>query len=114
MILMQQDLRKRVNVVKHFITIADRCLAICNFSTLTSIISAFATAPIDRLARTWAAVNSKTTAILEKLRKLMGNTRNFGEYREALHQATPPCIPFFGMMCVRRYKAATDLCQVCI
>jgi len=109
MILMQQDLRKRVIVVKHFITIADRCLAICNFSTLTSIISALATAPIDRLSRTWAAINSKTTAILEKLRKLMGNTKNFGEYREALHQATPPCIPFFGMICVPDTKTTTDL-----
>jgi son of sevenless len=26
----------------------------------------------------------------------MGSTKNFGEYREALHLANPPCIPFFG------------------
>lgn len=27
----------------------------------------------------------------------MASTRNFGEYREALNLANPPCIPFFGM-----------------
>lgn len=26
----------------------------------------------------------------------MGSTKNFGEYREGLHLANPPCIPFFG------------------
>lgn len=27
----------------------------------------------------------------------MGSTKNFGEYRESLHLANPPCIPFFGV-----------------
>jgi son of sevenless-like protein len=30
------------------------------------------------------------------MRRLMGSTKNFGEYREGLHLANPPCIPFFG------------------
>lgn len=30
------------------------------------------------------------------MRRLMGSTKNFGEYRESLHLANPPCIPFFG------------------
>lgn len=69
-----------------------------NFSTLTAIISAFATAPVTRLGRTWNQVNKKDSAVLEKLRKLMSNEKNFAEYREALHVANPPCIPFFGML----------------
>ena len=67
-----------------------------NFSTLTSIISALSTAPIGRLARTWAQVNARTQTVLEQMRKLMHSTKNFGDYREALHLANPPCIPFFG------------------
>jgi son of sevenless-like protein len=35
-------------------------------------------------------------AVLESMRKLMGSTRNFAEYRDTLHRANPPCIPFFG------------------
>ena len=35
-------------------------------------------------------------AELLAMRRLMASTKNFGEYREALHAANPPCIPFFG------------------
>lgn len=73
-----------------------------NFSTLTSIISALSTAPIGRLSRTWAQVNARTQTMLEQMRKLMSSTKNFGEYREALHLANPPCIPFFGKIFLRQ------------
>ena len=39
---------------------------------------------------------ARTSTVLEQMRRLMGSTKNFGEYREALHLANPPCIPFFG------------------
>jgi len=121
MILAQADVRKRVVVIKHFISVADvrtfspsfwglplwpalanhvayyqKCKALNNFSTLTSIISALGTAPIARLKRTWDQIPQRTQAVLESMRRLMASTRNFGEYREALHAANPPCIPFFG------------------
>ncbi|KAM3505330.1 hypothetical protein MY10362_003033 [Beauveria mimosiformis] len=97
MILAQQDVKKRVVVVKHFVAVADKCRTLNNFSTLTSIISALGTAPIARLKRTWDQVPQRTHAVLETMRKLMASTKNFGEYREALHAANPPCIPFFGV-----------------
>ncbi|KAI4142682.1 MAG: hypothetical protein LQ341_003139 [Variospora aurantia] len=97
MILTQSDVRKRVIVIKHFVAVADKCRSMNNFSTLTSIISALATAPVHRLQRTWSQVNARTMNVLEQLRRLMGSTKNFGEYRETLHHANPPCIPFFGV-----------------
>ncbi|KAL1304191.1 hypothetical protein AAFC00_000614 [Neodothiora populina] len=97
MILTQADVKRRVIVIKHFVSVADKCRQLNNFSTLTSIISALGTAPIHRLGRTWAQVNQKTQATLEVMRKLMGSTKNFNEYRDALHKANPPCIPFFGV-----------------
>ncbi|KAL2862733.1 putative cell division control protein Cdc25 [Aspergillus lucknowensis] len=97
MILNQSDVKKRVVVIKHFVNVADKCRALNNYSTLTSIISALGTAPIHRLSRTWAQVSGRTSAILEQMRRLMASTKNFGEYREALHLANPPCIPFFGV-----------------
>lgn len=97
MILNQSDVKKRVVVIKHFVSVADKCRAMNNFSTLTSIISALSTAPIGRLTRTWAQVNARTMTVLEQMRELMHSTKNFGEYREALHLANPPCIPFFGV-----------------
>ncbi|BDD55230.1 hypothetical protein MAP00_000774 [Monascus purpureus] len=97
MILTQSDVKKRVVVIKHFVNVADKCRAFNNYSTMTSIISALGTAPIHRLNRTWAHVSGRTLTILEQMRKLMASTKNFGEYREALHLANPPCIPFFGV-----------------
>ncbi|KAI9740216.1 MAG: hypothetical protein M1834_004794 [Cirrosporium novae-zelandiae] len=97
MILTQSDVKKRVVVIKHFVAVADKCRVLNNFSTLTSIISALGTAPIARLHRTWQQVNARTSTVLEQMRRLMGSTKNFGEYREALHVANPPCIPFFAL-----------------
>lgn len=96
MILAQPTVKNRVVVIKRFVTVAERCRQLNNFSTLTSIISALGTAPIHRLTRTWQGVNAKTMATLEAMRKLMGSTKNFLEYRETLTKANPPCIPFFG------------------
>ncbi|KAG6009481.1 hypothetical protein E4U43_008713 [Claviceps pusilla] len=97
MILAQMELKKRVVVIKHFVAVADKCRALNNYSTLTSIISALATAPIARLKRTWDQVPQRTQGVLEAMRRVMASTKNFGEYREALHAANPPCIPFFGV-----------------
>ncbi|KAK2604562.1 hypothetical protein N8I77_007480 [Diaporthe amygdali] len=97
MILAQSDVKKRVVVIKHFVSVADKCRQLNNFSTITSIISALGTAPIARLKRTWDQVPQKSQAVLEALRKLMLSTKNFAEYRESLHMANPPCIPFFGV-----------------
>ncbi|KAF1978771.1 ras GEF [Bimuria novae-zelandiae CBS 107.79] len=97
MILTQQDVKRRVIVIKHFVNVAEKCRLLNNFSTLTSIISALGTAPIARLNRTWQAVNARSMTTLENMRKLMGSTKNFTDYRETLHKANPPCIPFFGV-----------------
>ncbi|PKX99455.1 putative cell division control protein Cdc25 [Aspergillus novofumigatus IBT 16806] len=79
MILTQSDVKKRVVVIKHFVNVADRCRALNNYSTLTSIISALGTAPIHRLGRTWSQVSGRTSAILEQMRRLMASTKNFGD-----------------------------------
>ncbi|KAI9885787.1 MAG: hypothetical protein M1823_002416 [Watsoniomyces obsoletus] len=97
MILTQAEVKKRVLVIKHFIAIADKCRQLNNFSTTTSIISAMGTAPIDRLKRTWDGIPPKMIASLEAMRKLMAGAHNYSDYRQALHHAVPPCVPFFGV-----------------
>lgn len=97
MILSQAEVKKRAVVIKHFVSVADKCRTLNNYSTLTSIVSALGTAPIHRLNRTWSQVNPKTMGALTVMRQLMASTKNFGEYREKLRQANPPCIPFLGV-----------------
>ncbi|KAI5786300.1 ras guanine nucleotide exchange factor domain-containing protein [Pyronema domesticum] len=97
MILTQQEARKRVVVIKHFIGVAEKCRQLNNFSTLTAILAALQTASIHRLRRTWEHVPAKSQVTLEQLNKLMGATMNFAEYREMLHIVNPPCVPFLGV-----------------
>ncbi|KAK9768115.1 hypothetical protein K7432_001518 [Basidiobolus ranarum] len=96
-ILSEHEPRKRVALIKHFISIGERCRQLNNYNTLTAILAGFNSAPIHRLRRTWELVNSKSTATLESLKKLMSSTRNFGVYRDELHSVNPPCVPFLGL-----------------
>ncbi|KAI9894025.1 MAG: hypothetical protein M1814_004795 [Vezdaea aestivalis] len=97
LVLQQPGVKQRVAVIKHFVAVADKCRGLNNFSTLTSIISAFSTAPIHRLKRTWEQTPQRTAVLLEQMRRLMGSTKNFGEYRETLRNSNPPAVPFLGV-----------------
>jgi len=96
-VLSQTDLKKRVNVIKHLIAIAQQCRKLNNFSSMTAIISALYSATIHRLHKTWEALSHRWHVILDSLNQLMNSTRNFGEYRAVLHLVNPPCVPFFGV-----------------
>ncbi|CAG8769421.1 2943_t:CDS:2, partial [Ambispora leptoticha] len=96
-ILNQTEVRKRCALIKHFVTIADRCRVLNNFNSLTAIISGLNSAPIHRLKRTWEMVNQKTMQTLEALNRIMNSTKNFSDYRETLHSVNPPCVPFLGV-----------------
>ncbi|CCG84890.1 protein of unknown function [Taphrina deformans PYCC 5710] len=96
-ILYQTDLKKRVNLIKHFVFIAEKCRVLNNFSTLTAIISGLNSAPIHRLRRTWDLLNARVAMSAEDLNRLMNSSKNFSQYREALHSTMPACVPFLGV-----------------
>ncbi|PLB47750.1 Ras1 guanine nucleotide exchange factor [Aspergillus steynii IBT 23096] len=96
-ILNQSNMKKRVAVMKYFVSVADQCRAFNNFATLMSIISGLGLTPVYRLRFTWSQVSRRTLANLDELRHLMGSTRNFVQYRETLRSSAPPCVPFLGI-----------------
>ncbi|GAA5880559.1 hypothetical protein JCM3774_002009 [Rhodotorula dairenensis] len=96
-ILAQDDLKKRVAVVKHFVAVAERCLALNNFSTLIHILAGLNSTPIHRLRRTWEIVNQKTMMTLAMLNHVMKPDKNYKEYRDVLRKSAPPCVPFLGV-----------------
>ena len=97
MILKQTAIKSRVVVIKSFVAIAEKCRQFHNYSTMTSIISTFSAAAIDRLKRTWSEVPPKTMSMLEHMQRLMNATENFKNYKEVLQYTQPPCVPFFGV-----------------
>ncbi|CAM0140420.1 unnamed protein product [Umbelopsis sp. WA50703] len=96
-ILSQNEIRKRTNVIKYWVQVAERCRQLNNFNTCMAILSAFDNSAIGRLKRTWDIVGARTQHTLAYIRKLMGANKNFTEYREIIHSINPPCIPFLGI-----------------
>lgn len=49
----EQDVKKRIGVVKHWIEVGEECLKLNNFDTLTAISCAIESTPVRRLHNTW-------------------------------------------------------------
>lgn len=96
-ILVQEDVKKRAAWVKHFVAIADRCFYLNNFSSMMAIYSGLNNASLNRLRRTWDAVNQRHLQLFENMRGILAPTRNFTRYRETLRKLNPPCVPFLGV-----------------
>ncbi|BFZ55317.1 cell division cycle-related protein [Savitreella phatthalungensis] len=96
-ILYQLDPKKRVALIRHFIHVAIHCRSLKNFSSLVAIISGLNSAPIYRLRRTWELLNARSYQQLDDMNTLMNSSKNFLNYRDALHQVQPPCLPFLGV-----------------
>lgn len=98
MIVRKEDQRKRVQVIRYFVHVAEKCHQYNNYSSMTAIISALYSSPIHRLKKTWSYVSKETLVKLENMNKLMNSSRNFNEYRDMLKfVSAEPCLPFFGV-----------------
>lgn len=98
MILRKPDTRKRVQIIRYFVHVAEKCRQYNNFSSMTAIISALYSSPIHRLKKTWKYLSPDTMAQLQNMNKLMNSLRNFNEYRDVLKFiGSDPCVPFFGV-----------------
>ncbi|KAL4920379.1 ras guanine nucleotide exchange factor domain-containing protein [Aspergillus aurantiobrunneus] len=97
LVLAESDLKKRTQVIGHWVCVADACHGLQNYSALVSILSGLESAPVYRLGRTWAMVTERSCSILEPLQAIVSRDRNYQAYRDAIRLAIPPCIPFLGL-----------------
>ncbi|KAK6455741.1 cell division control protein 25 [Scheffersomyces xylosifermentans] len=98
MILRKPEVKKRVQIIRYFVQVAEKCRQYNNFSSMTAIISALYSSPIHRLKKTWKYVSPDTLSHLQNMNKLMNSSRNFNEYRDVLKFiGSEPCVPFFGV-----------------
>ncbi|ORY07992.1 ras GEF [Basidiobolus meristosporus CBS 931.73] len=96
-ILQEEDVRKRLGVLKHFIMIAEKCYTLNNFNTLMAIMCGLNSSMIARLKKTWSLLPGKHEILTENLRRITDHTRNYSEYRKQLKESPPPCLPFLGI-----------------
>ncbi|CAR26045.1 ZYRO0B00506p [Zygosaccharomyces rouxii] len=97
-IVKQPDAKMRARLIMYFITVAQYCRELHNFSSMTAIVSALCSSPIFRLKKTWPLVNKECKEFLDEMNTLMDSTKNFINYRELLRSLRDvACVPFFGV-----------------
>lgn len=97
-IVKQHDLKKRCKYIEYFISVAQHCKELNNYSSMTAIVSALYSSPIYRLKETWKMIPRNFTKTLSALNNLMDSKRNFYNYRAQLHGVKDvACVPFFGV-----------------
>ncbi|KAI0316803.1 ras guanine nucleotide exchange factor domain-containing protein [Amylostereum chailletii] len=96
-VLDKEDSRKRALIMKHFISVADRCRELRNFSSMIAIVSGLNSPPIRRLKRTWEQISQKFMSMLGNCEMTIDSGKNFNNYRQLLQRITPPCVPFIGV-----------------
>ncbi|KAJ5502076.1 hypothetical protein N7463_004950 [Penicillium fimorum] len=97
LILAELELKKRTQVIGHLVNVANICHQLHNYSAVISILAGLESAPIYRLARTWAMVTERSCNTLRPLQAMIFSAHNYQAYRDTLRVAVPPCIPFLGL-----------------
>eukprot|EP00455_Lapot_gusevi_P022964 TRINITY_DN2390_c0_g1_i2.p1 TRINITY_DN2390_c0_g1~~TRINITY_DN2390_c0_g1_i2.p1 ORF type:complete len:489 (+),score=135.39 TRINITY_DN2390_c0_g1_i2:211-1467(+) len=96
-ILGQENISKRVAMLKKIIKIAEHCQSLNNFNSLCAIYTGINANAIYRLKKTWELLGEKHKQKLEEFKNLFKTDRNSAALRQVLTTALPPCIPHLGL-----------------
>ncbi|KAH7050708.1 hypothetical protein BKA57DRAFT_308717 [Linnemannia elongata] len=99
----EQDVKRRVTIVKHWIEVGEECLKMNNFDTLMAITNGIESTPVSRLYNTWEGINKGYLERFLQLKKAISSEANYSAYRNKLKTVQTPCIPFLGLY----FKAIT-------
>ncbi|KAF9988961.1 hypothetical protein BGZ75_008142 [Mortierella antarctica] len=96
-VLSEKEVKKRAAIIRHLISVAEKLRHLNNFDMLSATTAALAQSPIHRLKRTWELVPTKVMTNYTTLQAVTSSAKNWGDYRQELHSANPPCVPFVGV-----------------
>lgn len=100
MILKSSELIERVEIIKFFISVAEKLLQLKNYSSMTAIISGLSSTSISRLKKTWEKVPESFVSKFHKMDNLMSIGKNYSEYRNItkfVESDNDAYLPFLGM-----------------
>ncbi|XP_020487567.1 ras-specific guanine nucleotide-releasing factor RalGPS2 isoform X2 [Labrus bergylta] len=97
-ILHAQTLKIRAEVLSLYIRTAKKLCDCNNLHAVMAVVSALQSAPIFRLAKTWALLSRKDKATFDRLDYLMSKEDNYKRLRDFVSsQSMVSCIPYLGM-----------------
>eukprot|EP00761_Pharyngomonas_kirbyi_P009008 gb/GECH01009023.1/.p1 GENE.gb/GECH01009023.1/~~gb/GECH01009023.1/.p1 ORF type:complete len:638 (+),score=140.77 gb/GECH01009023.1/:1-1914(+) len=98
MILSCSSTRKRRNVLRKFIAIAEECVSLCNYNSAFELAGGLSSGPVNRLKQTWGMLSKNERSRFRSLQKLCTFANNHSNYRAALQKINDqPCIPYLGV-----------------
>ena len=99
-IVAEQNIHKRMRVIKQFIKIARQCKETQNFNSMFAIISGLGHGAVTRLKSTWEKLPSKYMRLFTEMQQLMDPSRNMSRYRNLINaeNVQPPIIPFWPVV----------------
>jgi len=93
----ENNVRKRGKVLSHILHTLKYLQELNNFSAIFQIVAGLGNSSVHRLAKTFALLDSKDKKMLEEMRFFTNPNKSWANYRNALHGANPPCVPFIGV-----------------
>jgi len=96
-IVTERLIKKRVKVVEKHITIANWLRKLNDFFSLQAFICGINSSAVTRLKFTMERISSQHSQMLLELEELMSMENSYKNYRQALREAKPPCIPHIGV-----------------
>eukprot|EP00026_Physarum_polycephalum_P003119 Phypoly_transcript_03128.p1 GENE.Phypoly_transcript_03128~~Phypoly_transcript_03128.p1 ORF type:complete len:830 (-),score=159.54 Phypoly_transcript_03128:70-2271(-) len=96
-IVAEPNLKKRAATIKKMIKVTEELKKLGNFNAVFVFVSALHSASVNRLRKTWEEVPRSSIKQLEEYDALTSPNGSFMAYREELHNANPPCIPYVGV-----------------
>ncbi|KAI3636881.1 hypothetical protein MIR68_005148 [Amoeboaphelidium protococcarum] len=101
LIVTTADIKTRVQIIKYVIQIAQACLELNNFNSLTSIVAALSQGPVYRMSKTWKLFRkqySKISDMYNELSEIVSAKGQYAQYRAKLKASQPPLVPFLGVL----------------
>lgn len=101
-VLLQENLKDRVDLLKKFIHVAHTCAKQHNYNTCFEIVAGLNLGAISKLKKTWKNLPKKYWEVWMKMNLLVSSESNYKVYRETMQHSvgfppTVPVVPYLGM-----------------
>ena len=96
-VLQIQKPRARTKIVERFIQMASRCRELNNYHAVMAILGGLQHPAVQRLQKTWEAVNTRLMDKFAELQNLVSIEDNWSKSRAAIAESKPPCVPYIGL-----------------
>ncbi|KAK7048162.1 ras guanine nucleotide exchange factor domain-containing protein [Favolaschia claudopus] len=102
-VLTETDFRRRAGIIEYFISVANHCRTLKNFSSMSAFVSGLSSPSVRRLKQTWAQVSRTSVALLDACEDIAEGDGLRLNYRKLIKSIVPPCVPFMGFTLASLY-----------